>query len=292
MLFIPGKLISLVTFPGIIVHEIGHLAMCKVANVKVYEYSLLRWSEPMGYVVHDKPESLFKSFLITFGPFFANTLVAVLLGIIAGLASYLSPILGIVLLWLTISVGMHAFPSFKDAESLLDHTAEEIRKKNYLAIAYLPFVLLICIGGAMSFFWADFLYAILLLGLVLSSFNLPLFYNLSDNFSTEITSGGAKIIGCSLYMDGNFLGETTKEQREIRLSKKSVESGDAHTFKCEFVGCRQWKIDKQEITLSQKLNLDWDKGEFIDCETNTHLDQNMVELYKKIEDAYTEKTRG
>ncbi len=246
MLFIPGKLIGLVTFPGIIVHELGHLAMCKIAGVRVHEFSLLRWQGPMGYVVHEKPDSLFHSFLITFGPFFANSLITVLLIAIGGTLSYIFPLLGILFLWLAASVGMHAFPSFQDAKSLLAHTKESIGKGNYLGILYLPFVGLIYLGGALSFFWADLAYAGLLIALALGALGLPLFYNISEAPAAKVVSGNATVIGCSLYLDGELLGESTKEAREIKIPKKLVESKDEHTFKCEFVGCREWKVKTPE----------------------------------------------
>lgn len=35
-MLIPGFLISLVTFPGVMVHELAHLVFCKLTNTPVY----------------------------------------------------------------------------------------------------------------------------------------------------------------------------------------------------------------------------------------------------------------
>jgi hypothetical protein len=43
-MFIPGFLISLVTFPGVIVHELAHVAFCKFTDTRVLNASPYRVS--------------------------------------------------------------------------------------------------------------------------------------------------------------------------------------------------------------------------------------------------------
>ncbi len=66
MALIPGWVVGLVTFPGIIVHELGHLLLCRIAKVKVLGWCLFQLKQPMGFVVHEQPDSVWKNFLITF----------------------------------------------------------------------------------------------------------------------------------------------------------------------------------------------------------------------------------
>ena len=292
MFFIPGWLIALLTFPGIIVHELGHLIMCRIAGVRVQAYSLIRWGNPMGYVIHEKPKSLFKSFLITFGPFFINTLGTMLAIIAGGMLSYLNPLLAWLFLWLAASIGMHAFPSFQDAKSLLSHVMETVNKGQILNIAYLPFVGLIYLGGALSFFWADLIYAGAIIGFTLGTFGIPLFYNINNAPDIRVVSDNALLVGCDLSIDGQPLGETTETATSRTIPKSIIESTNEHTLKCEFVGCRQWNMNKNQIMSSgSMITLDWDNAEFVDCNTNESLDESQIETYKSLEEAFTEKTR-
>lgn len=287
-MLIPGFLIGLITFPGVIVHELGHLVMCRLANVKVFEWCLFRLKNPMGFVVHEKPDSLFKSFLVTFGPFFINSISTALLIVAGGLVSYIFPFGGIFFLWLAISVGAHAFPSFADGKNLLAHTQESIEEGRYLSVFYLPFVGLIYLGGALKFFWIDFIYSLLIIALTLGFFGLPLFYNVYESPTVEIVSGKAQIIGCKLSLDGAFLGETSEEQLSVKLPKELVESKEEHVIKCEFVGCRDWKIDTEKLKNSPvTIELDWDNANFVDCETNEQLNNEQIEIYKKFEEQFT-----
>ena len=53
---IPGWLISLVTFPGVVVHEAAHRFFCDVTDTPVYEVSYFRpRGKPAGYVIHGRP---------------------------------------------------------------------------------------------------------------------------------------------------------------------------------------------------------------------------------------------
>jgi len=61
-MFIPGKVVSLLTFPGVIVHELAHKIFCEMAGVQVYEVCYFRFGNPAGYVKHEPVSELIKSF--------------------------------------------------------------------------------------------------------------------------------------------------------------------------------------------------------------------------------------
>lgn len=57
---IPGIIISLVTFPGVIIHELAHKVFCYLFGVRVYEvvyFQVKDLSAPVGYVLHDPPQN-------------------------------------------------------------------------------------------------------------------------------------------------------------------------------------------------------------------------------------------
>ncbi len=163
MFFIPGQLISAVTFPGVIVHEMAHMLFCKIRGVPVLDVCFFSFGNTPGYVVHERINDFTSTFLVCVGPFIVNSLLCM---IICFPAFFPVKIFGIehplsyALLWLGVSIGMHAFPSAQDASNLLEHAKQEVTKYNPLAIISFPIVILIYIANALSFFWFDYLYGI------------------------------------------------------------------------------------------------------------------------------------
>jgi hypothetical protein len=161
MFIIPGFLIAIVTFPGIVVHELGHLLFCRLRKVAVLEVCFLRLANPPGYVVHEIPGDFTSTFLITIGPFLLNSLTCLLVCLPAFIRvrtfNQEDP-LSYVLLWLGVSIGMHAFPSNQDAEGLLAAAKKAAREFNLLALASYPVVLLIYVANVLRFFWLDYIY--------------------------------------------------------------------------------------------------------------------------------------
>jgi hypothetical protein len=121
--FLSRILLSFLAFPGVIVHEFGHQLFCHLTGTRVREVCYLRIGFPAGYVVHDWPSNPWKHLLISSGPFFVNTATGFLLGLAAFHAAGLPFLAGTakaVLLWLGVSVALHAFPSLDDATALLE----------------------------------------------------------------------------------------------------------------------------------------------------------------------------
>jgi hypothetical protein len=165
VIIIPRWLIGLVTFPGVIVHEAAHLFFCKLRRVAVFDVCYFRVGNPAGYVLHERPESFTSSFLIAVGPFIINSLLCVLFCFPAFVPVRLfnkPDLLSYFLIWLGISIGMHAFPSTQDARVLWQQAKLATSKWNPLALISFPLVVVIYVANLLRFFWLDSLYGIAL----------------------------------------------------------------------------------------------------------------------------------
>lgn len=161
MIIIPGWLIAMVTFPGVIVHEAAHMLFCRIRQVAVLDVCFIRIGNPSGYVIHEAAPDFTSHFLISVGPFIVNTVLCFVLCFPAFLrfrAFNMADPLSVLLLWLGISIGMHAFPSNQDASSLLKSAKVSIKKLHPLAIISFPLIGLIYIANLLRFFWFDYLY--------------------------------------------------------------------------------------------------------------------------------------
>jgi len=164
-----GFLVSIISFPGVIVHEYAHEKFCKLTGVKVKEVVYLRLGNPMGYVVHEPATNFKQSFFITAAPFLVNSLFTVFFGILFSLVGVLLyytlipqnflNLLGFLFLWLGISMGIHAIPSSQDARNLWDFSRKSSSFKSNIG---LPISALIYILDRLRYFWIDVVYAILL----------------------------------------------------------------------------------------------------------------------------------
>ena len=157
---IPGWIISLLTFPGVILHEFSHKLFCNLFHVPVYrvKYFQIGTSEA-GYVQHGEPRTFAQTFWISTGPLVINSLCAVIL---AGLSIQArgDSFLQYLIVWLSASAGMHAFPSSHDAEHIL--SASKIARAKNGSVLYLlayPFVELIDMANGLRIFWFDAFYA-------------------------------------------------------------------------------------------------------------------------------------
>lgn len=163
-MFIPGFLITLVTFPGVIVHEFAHALFCWILGLKVYEVKYYQFSmsrqQPAGYVIHQVADEPWRDVMAGIGPFFVNTVLAAVIGFPSAIPFFkfgTADVLDLFLLWIAISIGMHAFPSTGDAASISQSikTAPMWTK----LIGY-PVVGLIWIVAVGRFFWLDAIYGV------------------------------------------------------------------------------------------------------------------------------------
>jgi hypothetical protein len=161
-MFIPGIVITAVTFPGVIVHELAHQLFCRLFKVPVFKVVYFQFENPAGYVVHEAPDNKWHNMLISVGPFFLNSILGALIALPAALPVFefgQAQFLDYVLIYLGVSISMHAFPSTGDANSIWQ-TVKEKGTPWYIKIVAYPIVGLIYLGSIGSFFWLDLLYGI------------------------------------------------------------------------------------------------------------------------------------
>lgn len=162
-MIIPGILISVVTFPGVILHELAHQIFCMLCGLRVYEVKYFQAANPCGYVVHAPADRPWKSFLTATGPFFFNTLLGMLILLPASIElitfqEYTNP-LNLLLGWIGFSVLMHAFPSAGDAKSMVGSILKNPEVSLVWKVLTAPVIGLIYVCSIGSMFWLDFLYA-------------------------------------------------------------------------------------------------------------------------------------
>lgn len=159
-MFIQGLIVSLITFPGVVVHEFAHELFCALSGTRVIKVRYFRIGNPAGYVVHEMPDSVWKHILIGIGPFFVNTALGFLAGLIAVTKFHSaggSREAAYILSWLGLSISVHSFPSTGDAKGIW----RGIWSKGAPLSARLlgtPLVGLIFLGALGSVFWLDLAY--------------------------------------------------------------------------------------------------------------------------------------
>jgi hypothetical protein len=158
---VPGFIITWITFPGVMVHELAHQLFCIWTKTRVIKVCYFRFGNPAGYVIHEVPNSTWHHILIGIGPLFVNTLLGFTLGILIASHHWArddEPI-RLACLWLAVSIAMHSFPSTGDAKSIW--RALWKRKSPFLAkLLGTPLVIIIYAGAFGSVFWLDALYGL------------------------------------------------------------------------------------------------------------------------------------
>jgi hypothetical protein len=160
-MIIPGELIALLTFPGVIIHEAAHMLFCKWGRVPIFDVCFFRFGNPAGYVVHEPPKSFYLTFLISLGPFIVNSLLCIALCFPAFVPVRIferSDPICYFLLWLGLSIGMHAIPSTGDANVLWRQACQAAKRLNPLAILSLPLVVVIYVANLGRVIWLDLAY--------------------------------------------------------------------------------------------------------------------------------------
>jgi hypothetical protein len=163
---IPGFVIAWVTFPGVIVHELAHALFCRLFGVAIYEVKYFNFStdfgQPAGYVIHAPPEKNWQNVLIGVGPFFINTILGGIIGAPGAIPVIkfggLNP-LDLLMVWLGVSIAMHAFPSTGDAASIW-RSATGAGASFWSKVVATPIVGIIYLGSLASILWLDALYGI------------------------------------------------------------------------------------------------------------------------------------
>ena len=162
-------LVRLFTIPGVVVHEFAHKQACELVGVPVLEVVYFRFGDPAGYVRHAQPKRYREAFVVSVAPFLVNTVVA--FAIFLGLAALVSTTgdlrgassgtiaFAVGLGWLGLSIGMHAFPSTGDANTLWRRSRLEWRQSPTVLLG-IPVIVVIYVANLLSWLWADVLYAL------------------------------------------------------------------------------------------------------------------------------------
>lgn len=150
-----ARLLGVLFAPGIVAHELGHAAVCRLLGVEIREITPFEWPETAftpggrggGWVVHEPTGSAWKSLLISFGPLATNTVLALavfallsrtvlavdfvtypssvtsLARVYADLLEYVTPferLLAVGGLWVGYTTAVTAMPSPDDALAAMD----------------------------------------------------------------------------------------------------------------------------------------------------------------------------
>ena len=161
-MIIPGFIISWLTFPGVIVHELAHKLFCTYTGTPVRQVCYFRLGNPAGFVIHERPTSQWRHILIGIGPLFVNTVVGLIVALLANPLRNSDGPLGFAygaLIWIAVSIAMHSFPSTGDASSIWQAVSEKGAPISARLVGK-PLVALIFFGAIGSFFWLDLLYGI------------------------------------------------------------------------------------------------------------------------------------
>ena len=135
-----SKLILLLSFPGVILHEISHRFFCDIYNIEVYSIDyFVPFSDRAGCVKRKQIDTLRQEFFIAIGPLIINSLVCIMLTFPMACSWYsgipflnffstLECAIHIFVAWVGYSAGLWAIPSTQDVSGLIDMAQSKFTK--------------------------------------------------------------------------------------------------------------------------------------------------------------------
>jgi len=169
---IPGFVISWITFPGVIVHELAHALFCRLFGIGIYEIKYFQlttsFRAPTGYVVHEPAKHAWQNVVVAIGPLVVNTILGAIIAAPAAIPALHFESVDVVngfLLWLGVSIAMHSFPSTGDA-ALIWRTISSKGTPLWTKVIGMPLIGLIYVGALGSMLWLDLLYGLAVAGLL------------------------------------------------------------------------------------------------------------------------------
>ena len=165
-MFIPRNIISLLTFPGIILKNISYKMMCKIYKREVFEVSYFSLeNEGRGYVSYSMAERNIDNILFYLSSFFMNTIIGMLTGMptaILMVSERRVDVFTLTLLWLSISIVMNAFPDEEDSELIWKMT--DIKEIGLVkSILIYPITGFIKMASVLTWTLFDLFYAVFLI---------------------------------------------------------------------------------------------------------------------------------
>jgi hypothetical protein len=141
----------------------AHLACCRLFGVPVARVCYFRLGQPAGYVLHAPPRHAWQHVLIGLGPFLFNSSLAVACALCprwhVGSAYGRWPVW--LCVWLSLAIGLHAFPSTGDARAIWGR-AWSRGTPLWLRLLAIPLVALLYLLAWGSVLWLDLAYALFL----------------------------------------------------------------------------------------------------------------------------------
>ncbi len=140
-----NKILNMLFFPGIVLHETSHALACLLLNVPIKKIKFI--GKEGGYVVHDDSKS-YKIIIISITPFFLNIFFSLVFARVVLLES--SFYLKVFFTWLALSSIYFCLPSAEDVKNVFSVIRRTyFKKQNILLflfkIALLPVTLSIII---------------------------------------------------------------------------------------------------------------------------------------------------
>ncbi|MDR3580738.1 MAG: metalloprotease family protein [Oryzomonas sp.] len=158
-------IVSLLTFPGVVLHEYAHAWACRRLGIRVLKICYLRLGNPLGYVLHEQPQYAVQHIMVAVAPFFVSTATALAVSLLTSLvaasptAAEFRDLAVLVGAWLSFSMALHAFPSSGDGDALWqDVTSPDVSFFAKLLLA--PVVGLIRLSQAGAAVWFHALFAV------------------------------------------------------------------------------------------------------------------------------------
>src|SRR5262249_11598653 len=158
MNWIPGPIITILTFPGFVMQTVARRFWCDLLGVPVYEAHYFK-----GTITHEKIASPVRAALVVFAPLSLNTvLCAVLLfpvvfPLFLGSTAHEGPIYAL-LTCAGISIGMHALPNRPTINYYLESLPEHMRRGYVYSILFVIGLVFILIDF-LKRIWFDVVYA-------------------------------------------------------------------------------------------------------------------------------------
>jgi hypothetical protein len=150
--------------PGVIVHELGHLALCRLSGVPVGRVVLFRIGSPAGFVTHAAPRLLRQHLAISVGPLAVSSVFAVALflcvaRLMATRPGAWWPAAAVLGLWPALSIASEAWPSTADADALRRSAGGQLRQLNVAALLALPLCWMVLAVNASRRLGGNWVYA-------------------------------------------------------------------------------------------------------------------------------------
>lgn len=161
MIFIPGIVITVATFPGFVMQTVARRFWCDLLRIPVYEAHYFK-----GTIVHERIDSPVRAAIVAFAPLTVNTILCAILFFPAAFSFLLGSsttgrdeFFQVLLGWAGISIGMHALPS----RGTISDYLKDIPKDARSGFGYYIFRVLGSVFTLIDFlkkFWIDFFYAV------------------------------------------------------------------------------------------------------------------------------------